>query len=186
MRFLFWVFSCALLAVSTHLAYVLFVPSNTFKAGIDSALKTQGENTFSILDPSLQTRLLPFAGPVDLVGFCRFNLSSGPVRFFVEVPKGYWTFAVYTLRGQQVYALNDRQADTERFNVTLRRTASLLEQVSDAGGGDDTPISDSGWEVRLSEPEGVAFLWMPHADPLRRLEAERALRKSLCSMKKDD
>jgi uncharacterized membrane protein len=184
MRSLFWVILSALFGVATHLGYVLFVPSQHFRTDIDQMLGAERTNVFTVLDPLRQSQLMPFAGPLDLVGVCKFDVGSSPVTLAVEVPKGYWTFAVYTLRGQQVYALNDRQADAVRFNVRLEKTASFIEQVSQHVGQNDFESGNLGWQVKLSEPQGLAFLWMPHGDAWHRAEAERALRKSVCKAEK--
>jgi uncharacterized membrane protein len=184
MRGLFWIILSALFGIATHLGYVLFVPSSHFRDGIEQTLGNGRTNVFTILEPARQSQLMPFAGPLDLVGVCRFDVGVGPVTLAVEVPKGYWTFAVYTLRGQQVYALNDRQADAVRFNVRLEKTASIIEQVSQQGGQNDLESGNLGWQVKLSEPQGLAFLWMPHGDQWHRAEAERALRKSACKAEK--
>jgi uncharacterized membrane protein len=184
MRSLFWLILSALFGIATHLGYVLFVPSSHFKTDIDRILGADRTNAFTILDPTRQSQLMPFAGPLDLVGVCKFDVGAGLVTLSVEVPKGYWTFAVYTLRGQQVYALNDRQADAVRFNVRLEKTASLIEQVSQQGGQNDLESGNLGWQVKLSDPQGLAFLWMPHGDAWHRAEAERSLRKSVCKAEK--
>lgn len=177
---MFWIVTSLLLALSTHLAYVLFMPRAQFSKGIELALASQKENSFGILDPSTQSALMPFASAQDLVGLCKFDATGGTVNFAVEVPKGYWVFAVYTMGGQQVYALNDRQADAQRFVVSLSKAPTLIEQVSGGSGQDEPAVSDIGWQVKLQDPKGVAFLWMPHGDSLRRTEAERALSKSSC------
>lgn len=181
MRTVFWLLICALLAAVTHLSYVLFVPRAQFSSSMEAALGDLSPNAFGILPSQSQMKLMPFVSQYDLVGVCRFDLGSGTVRLAIAVPAGYWEFAVYTMRGQQVYALNDRQAGTSRFKVTLARSASLLDQLSQAGGGDEPGASDIGWQVKLTEPKGVAFLWMPHGDPLRRAEAEQSLKQSTCS-----
>jgi uncharacterized membrane protein len=180
MRVLFWLITSLLLALTTHLAYVLFMPRTQFSEGIALALASQKENSFNILTPAAQTKLMPFASGIDLVGVCKFDISGGTVNLSVEVSQGYWVFAVYTMSGQQVYALNDKQADAQRFKVSLSRSATFIEQVTDSGGQADTTTTDIGWQVKLAEPKGVAFLWMPHGDNLRRAESERVLSKSTC------
>ena len=50
MKNLFWVVFSVLLAVTVHLSYLLFVPSQKFSAQIDATLKNQGTNKFAILD----------------------------------------------------------------------------------------------------------------------------------------
>lgn len=181
MRFLFWLFSAALIAIVTHLSYVLFVPTQNFSDRIDKALKTQRENRFTILDGNLQAGLMPFVSESDLVLLCKYDISKGPVRLAMTVPDGYWTLSVYTIHGRQVYALNDRQADARTFSVKLVKAKSFLSQLTNVGGDEgDANLEDIGWRVELSEDKGLAFLWMPHSDKWRRIEAMAELSKSSC------
>lgn len=181
MRTVFWLFSAALIAIVTHLSYVLFVPARNFSNRIDVALKAQTVNRFTILDGELQAQLMPFAAQSDLVILCKYDISKGPVRLAMNVPDGYWTLSVYTIHGRQVYALNDRQADARTFSVKLVRAKSLFDQLSSLGGDEnESDLEDIGWKVELSEDKGLAFLWMPHADKWRRMEYQAELAKSSC------
>jgi uncharacterized membrane protein len=179
LRVIFWPFIAALVAVVTHLSYVLFVPTRNFSASIDEALKAQKVNEFAILDGDLQTRLMPFVSESDLVILCKYDVTDGPVRLSMNVPDGYWTLAVYTIHGRQVYALNDRQADARSFSVKLSRAKSFLEQLT---GSDESEanLENVGWRVDLAEDRGLAFLWMPQGDKWQRSEDMAELKKSSC------
>jgi uncharacterized membrane protein len=98
------------------------------------------------------------------------------------VPEGHWSLDIYTIRGRQVYALNDRQADSREFSVTLEQEASLFATI--IGGGPvepDVTSENVGWRVELAEDKGLAILWMPQSDKWRRREAQRVLEKSRCA-----
>jgi uncharacterized membrane protein len=181
MRSLFWILTSVLAAVVVHLSYVLFVPSNQFNGSVEAALKNQKVNTLAVLDGSLQLQLMPFVSENDLVAMCKYDVAEGPVTLSMQVPSGYWTFSVYTIRGRQVYALNDRQADTRSFSVKLQKAPNLLEQLLSSRDEDEVGAEALGWHVSLRENEGLAFLWMPQSDPWRRLEAKSVLRKSSCA-----
>jgi uncharacterized membrane protein len=178
-RTIFWLVSAALIAVVTHLSYVLFVPSRNFNDRIGAALKEQKLNQFTILEGKLQTKLMPFVSETDLVILCRYDISQGPVRLSMRVPDGYWTLSVYTMHGRQAYALNDRQADARAFSVRLVKDRSFIEQLTSIGE-DDANFEDIGWKVELPEDKGLAFLWMPHADKWRRTEDLAELSTSKC------
>ena len=181
MKNLFWLLFSALLAVVVHVAYLLFVPSQQFSAQIDTVLKNQGTNKFAILDTALQTKLMPFSSTGDLVGLCKYDVSKGPVKLSIQVPIGYWSFAVYTIRGRQVYALNGEQADTRNFSVTLSKAQGLLAQLMGDGSDDAlTQVGELGWRVDVSDDQGLAFLWMPQSDPWLRREAAGLIGKSSC------
>ncbi len=180
-RQLFWLVASAILGLIAHVSYVLFMPSRSLSAAVDVALGTVKTNQFSVLDPAAQIKLIPFVSAEHVVGICKFDLGSGPVKLTAKLPVGFWSFAVYTMRGAQVYALNDTQADTNTFSVELSRDSGLLSKL--LGGNEDAvdvTADDIGWHVSLSEKQGVAVLWMAIADPLLRKQAEDVIRQSRC------
>lgn len=182
MNRLFWIVLAAVTAVTVHIAYTLFVPSNRFGTKLDVVLKDQGSNSFSVIDPVLQSGLLPYATATDLVGLCKFDVGNGKVNLSVTVPNGYWTFAIYTMRGRQIYAINDKQADSQKFTVHMSLAPNLLSQI--AGLGEEEPQTsegDLGWRVAVVERQGLAVLWMPQGDPLMRDEAAKVLKQSSCT-----
>lgn len=177
----FWLLTATILAVIAHVGYVLFLPSRSFSAAIDVALGDAPANNFAILDPAAQLRLLPYASNDNIIGICKFDLSPGPVRFAAQLPEGFWNFAVYTSGGEQVYAINDAQADTNSFNVELSRDGGLLAQVlNSTDDAVDVTGDDIGWRIALTEKQGLAVLWVAVADPLLRKEAESVIKQSRC------
>jgi uncharacterized membrane protein len=185
-RLIFWTIITVLVAIVSHLAYVLFVPTRNFSASLDEALKAHQINQFTVLDGAVQTKLMPFVSESDLVLLCKYDLTDGPVRLLMNVPEGYWTLAVYTIHGRQVYALNDRQADARSFSVKLSRARSFIEQLMRAGEDAEAELENIGWKVDVAEDRGLAFLWMPQADPWRRHEDMTELLKSSCARSAQD
>jgi uncharacterized membrane protein len=181
-RQFFWLMTAAIFAFACHIAYVLFVPSRALNAGIDAALGAAEVNSFTILDPQAQMRLLPFAASGHLVGVCKFNVAKGPVKLAATLPEGFWSLAVYTIRGQQVYAINDTQADTNTFSVELSRAGSFFTQLIDGNENQiDILGDDIGWRIAVNEDQGLAVIWLTLADPLLRSEAEAVMKKSKCA-----
>jgi uncharacterized membrane protein len=180
-RHIFWVITATVLALSCHVAYLLFVPSRSFSRAIDQALGEDHGNKFVLLDPIAQLKLIPSASSDHVVGICKFNVSEGPVRVTANVPEGFWSFAVYTIRGRQVYAINDTQADTDTFSVELSQDKGLLSQILGAGEDTNEVIGDDiGWRIAITETQGLAVLWLAVADPLLRKEAEDVVKQSRC------
>ena len=183
-RALFWFIASALLGLCAHMAYVLFMPSRNFSRALDAALGDKGSNQFVVLDSAAHMKLVPFAAGHHIVGLCKLDLSKGPVRIAAEMPEGFWTFAVYSIRGKQVYAINDTQADTNSFSVDISRDSGLLSQLT--GGGDDGQDIDSdqlGWRISMPDAQGLAILWIAVADPLLRPRAKAVVEKSRCILK---
>jgi uncharacterized membrane protein len=181
-RHLFWLVTAAVLGIACHVAYLLFAPSRTFGGAIDRALGAEAGNSFVVLEPKAHLALMPFVAANHVVGVCKYNLSNGPVKVSARLPEGFWSFAVYTIRGQQVYAINDLQADTNAFSVELYLSSGVLSQIFSSG--EDLPdISgdDLGWRISVAEKQGLAILTMPVADALLRPEIVAVIKQSRCA-----
>ncbi len=180
-RQFFWLVTSFVLALIVHVSFVLFVPSRSLSAAIDQALGDNRNKGFSVLSQEAQVKLIPFASTDNIVGICKFNVAKGSVKVTAQLPEGFWTFAVYTIRGEQVYAINDTQADTNSFSVELSRDGGLLSKIF---GSSDDAINvagdDLGWRIAMTEDSGLAVLWMAVADPLLRKEAEDVIKKTRC------
>jgi uncharacterized membrane protein len=178
---IFWLFTAAVLALACHVGYMLFIPSRTFSAAIDSAMGDSPLNQFTVLSPDAQMQLVPFAAAEHLVGLCKFDVSKGHVKVAANLPKGFWSFAVYTIRGRQVYHINDTQSEGNTFTVEMSRDEGLLAAVLGSGEDSNEFVSnDIGWRIAVTENQGIAVLWMPVADPLLRKDAEEVVKKSRC------
>jgi uncharacterized membrane protein len=178
---LFWLVTAAVMGLATHVAYALFMPSSNFSGAIDDAVEGASDSQFKILTPEIQQGFVPFAAANDIVGVCRFDVSQAPFKVTANLPQGYWSFAVYTVRGKQVYAINDTQADAENFTVELKRSEGLIASVfgNEAEAG-ELVLTDIGYQISVTEKQGIALLWMAVADPLLRKEAEDMMNKSRC------
>jgi hypothetical protein len=180
-RQFFWLVTAVILAVIAHVSYVLFMPSRSLNAAIDVALGTAQVNRFTVLDPAAQIKLVPFASAENVVAICKFDVAKAPVKITAQLPAGFWTFAVYTIRGEQVYAINDTQADSKTFSVELSRDGGMLSKLF--GGNEDAVDfggDDFGWRIALNESRGVAILWMAVADPLLRKAAADVISQGKC------
>jgi uncharacterized membrane protein len=180
-RYPFWFFTSLVLAVLAHIYYVLFIPSGSFNAAIDQALGDQPVNSFVVLTPEAQMKLMPFTSASHLVGICKFDTSDDKIRVTAKMPEGLWNFAVYSLRGKQVYAINDKQADTNGFTVELARSEGMLGQVLGLGeDAVDVSTDDLGWRIAMPTAQGLAVLWFAVPDPLLREAAIAEMKNSRC------
>jgi uncharacterized membrane protein len=181
-RHLFWLITAAVLGLASHVAYLLFAPSRTFGNAIDRALGAEPTNRFVVLEPEAHLALMPFAASNHVVGVCKYSLADGPVKVSARLPEGFWSFAVYTIRGQQVYAINDLQADTNAFSVEMSLSGGVLSQILSTG--DDLPdisANDLGWRISVAEKQGLAVLTIPAADALLRPEIIDVVKQSRCA-----
>jgi uncharacterized membrane protein len=180
-RYPFWFFTSVVLAVLAHVYYVLFVPSRSFNNAIDEALADQPVNRFVLLDAAMHMKLMPFTTTSHLVGICKFDTTDGNIRVAAKMPEGFWNFAVYSLRGKQVYAINDRQADTNAFSVQLSKSEGVIGQALGLGEDAlDVSTDDLGWRIALPDAQGLAILWFAVPDPLLRDTAVVEMKNSRC------
>lgn len=183
MRRVFWAISALLLAVSVHLSYMLYAPSHTFAKTLGTLVKGTSGQSFSILSPEQQAKLLPYATAGDVVGICFFDLSRGNLKIEGRAPEGFWNFAIFTNRGRQVYDLNDTQVESNSFVVELQLAPNILNQIlGNADGGDAGTLQAAGWQVQMSERQGLAILWSPLRDAMRRSEVQSIIKSGTCKL----
>lgn len=176
----FWVLLSLVLAVVVHLSYMLYEPSRNFKKTLATLTKGASQDTFKILSPDQQSALLPFATSHDVVGLCFFDLRKGVIKIDGRAPSGFWNFSIFTSRGRQVYDLNDTQVETNKFLVELKPATGMMSQILGGADGETPAFTDAGWQVELSEKQGLAILWAPLHDALLRTSVEAVIKQSSC------
>jgi uncharacterized membrane protein len=176
----FWVLLSLVLAVVVHLTYMLYEPSRNFEKTLQALTKGDKQLSFKILSPSQQSSLLPFATSHDVVGVCLYDLRKGAIKIDGQAPNGFWNFSIFTSRGRQVYDLNDTQVETNHFVVELKPAAGMLSQVMGNADGETAAFTDAGWQVEVSEKQGLAILWAPLHDALLRPNVEAVVKQSSC------
>jgi uncharacterized membrane protein len=185
LRKLFWIFLAVLLGIGIHIVYVLFVPAVVFDRAVAALSGGQGNNTLVVLPATISANAVPgFAGD-GVIALCRLDLSKGKVGLTLKVPGSYWSLAIYSQSGRQVYALNDKQAGADSFEIVIARAKSLVEQVTNVGENDDVndDIANAAWTVEINEPKGLALLWAPLSDPLQRPAMEAIMKGGRCAAK---
>ncbi len=181
----FWLLTVGLVAVATHIAYVLFAPGWFFQQRLNATTDGKPDNSFFVVAPEKQAQLFPLATPDDVVGVCKYDLGSGKLVLSANLPRTYWTMSIYTQSGKQVYALNDVQAGSSAFSIDVSRSKTMLEQVfSNPEAEDAGQIENLGWRVETSERRGLAIVWIPLSDALMRPRVEAIIKESRCEPKK--
>jgi uncharacterized membrane protein len=176
----FWVLLSLVLAIVVHLGYMLYEPSRNFEKTLQAITKGDKQEGFKILLPEQQASLLPFATAHDVVGICLYDLRRGSMKIEGQAPSGFWNFSIFTGRGHQVYDLNDTQVETNHFVVELKPAAGVLSQILGGADGETPSFSDAGWQVEVSERQGLAIIWTPLHDELLRSNVERVVKQSTC------
>ncbi len=173
-----------LIALGIHIMYVLSVPGTVFQQDMARATRGSGTNALHVLTRAERLEILPSYAGESVTALCRIDLGKGKVGLNIKVPASYWTFAVFTEKGRQVYALNDKQAGAEAFDVEISRAQSLIEQISGVGDPESVvdEINNSAWSVEMIEQRGIALLWVPVVEPLLRPAIEDVVKQSKCSV----
>jgi uncharacterized membrane protein len=180
----FWSLTGLLTAVAVHLAYVLFAPGFLFATQSRLAAATDSANAIDILTDERRGQLLPTLRGDGIAVVCNADLAKGDVRFEVQLPETYWSLAVFSRSGKQVYQLNDAQAETTSVALEMRYAKSIFERILGASDEDEAVvIQDAAWTVDLSERQAFAVFWVPLTDPLLREPTMATLKKGRCSLK---
>ena len=180
----FWIIIALLVAVVTHVSYVLFVPSLVFQRQLRISTDGKPYNKFFIADPAKQTNLIPAATSKSVVGICKFDLSGGNVELNAKLPRSYWTLSIYAQSGRQVYALNDVQAGTSDFKVELSKSKTFFQQLLGNNRAEDAiQIENLGWHAETPETKGIAIIWIPLSDELTRPQIVATMESSTCGQK---
>lgn len=180
----FWSVTGLLTAIAAHLAYVLIAPGFLFSTQSRLVAATEATNAIDILTDERRNQLLPTLRGDGIAVMCNADLAKGNVRFEVDLPETYWSLAVFSRSGKQVYQLNDAQAETTSVAVELRYAKSIIERVLGASEDEEELIiQDAAWTVDLPERQAFAVFWVPLTDPLLREPTLATLKKGKCSLK---
>ena len=157
-------------AIIIHLSYVLFFPP--------FAMERMMERSIVTAESGGHPALLAETNRDEVVAMCRFNLDQGDLALDAAMPDGLWSLTVYGSDGADLYAVNDRQAGTDRFRLTVKKAPSWLELLK--GGGDAGAEVNDGWSVEIDTARGVAVFWAALDDRAMRDSVAQALTASTC------
>lgn len=162
--------ACVVLIAATiaHLGYVLFFPAFTMQRLIaGDTLRTEGGHP----------AVVAANGSDEVVAMCRFDLDEGSLGIDATMPDGLWSLTVYGADGADLYAVNDRQAGTDRFKLTVKKAPGWIDLLR--GGSDSADVND-GWSVEVDTRKGLAVFWAALDDKAMRDSVAKTLTASTC------
>jgi uncharacterized membrane protein len=177
---LYWLAVAAVVAVITHVAFLLYFPGYLFASEIARMTEAHGENRFFILPQEDQAKLLPGLPRNGVAGICLYDVSVGNVTLSADLPDGFWITSIYTDKGQSIYSVNNRQSGSNVFTVSLSRAPGIIETLLQATDK-ERPEIDSGWTVMSPEPRGLAVVWYPLPDKALRDVTAEAMAHTACA-----
>lgn len=178
-RRLFWVAVALAAAVFANAGFTLYAPTLMFAREVERMAGEHGRNAFFVLKPADQALLFPGLPRRSLVGLCEFDVSAGNVTLAADLPDTVWVTTIYTIKGQPIYSVNNRQSGANVFNVTLSRSPGFIETLIQSTDKEQPEI-DSGWTVNSPEPKGLAVVWIPLAEAAMREETAAAMQRTRC------
>jgi uncharacterized membrane protein len=98
-----------------------------------------------------------------------------------EMPDTFWSLTIYSDKGADLYTINDRQAGTNRFKLTVKRAPGLMDLFAGDQAETARAMSD-GWSVEIPEPKGIAVFWMALDYPAQRKLFTDVLSRSSCTL----
>ncbi len=176
-EFRLWSLCALMLAGVIHLSLVLALPL----LAADELWQKMGlfgpNGRFNTLTPA-QAEALPlrFSDPMMVYAVCRFDLSAGPVRISAVLDSRYWSLAIYSRSGDNVYSINNRTAGGASLDITL--TSPTLQAVSQELF--DSLEDDRRLAIEPADPLGFAILRSFVAAPSLRRSIENNMRGALC------
>jgi uncharacterized membrane protein len=182
-RTIAWFLAAGLFAISVHIAYVMFIPREEMNQVIGESARIAGMNRFTVLSGEQQEHILNESGKTGLIGLCPYDLSRGRLVFDASLPDAVWSFTVYSESGEDSYALNEVEAGTNRFQLTITPSPGLIGLLS--GEGSDAGMIGDGWTVETRSRRGVAIVWVALEDARLRSSYADVVSKSSCRLEPD-
>jgi uncharacterized membrane protein len=174
----FWVIIFAVVAVSAHLAYILYAPSYQLTSRIGQAVARYGTNTLAVLSAEEERAMLGGDGATAVAAICAIDLTGGAVKLTARMPQEFWTLAIYGQDGKLMTALNERQTGRGAFELTLLPNRTLKSMIGGEAG--DASLNDP-WSQRMSGNTGLLVLTVNLPAAYMRARLGRELGQSRCA-----
>jgi len=177
---LFWIVAAIVIGAVVHLSYILVAPSLAMQRLMGVTSAEDQVNRFVLLDAEEQMRLLGEDAGESIAGKCVFDVSKGELLLTAEMPDTFWSLTVYSDRGADLYTINDRQAGTDSFKLSVKLAPGLIDLLQSDQSEQARAMSD-GWSVEIPEAHGIAVFWVALDYPQQRKIFADALSHSSCS-----
>jgi len=127
-RVALWLLGALLLAGIVHLATVLVLPRMATQDAYARVSAIAPVNAVvPVPTPTPEKAIMPFMDPAFEVSICRYDLSSGPLKFSVPISQAYTSVSFYTRSDVAYYAINDRAAGRRVIELDLMTATQRSE-----------------------------------------------------------
>jgi uncharacterized membrane protein len=115
-----WILGALLLGGIVHLSTVLAMPQAATQDAYSRLARLVPVNAVvPLVPPDAQNATMPFMDPAFAVAVCRYDLSSGELKFAAPVSQAYTSVTFYTRNSVAYYAINDRAAGRRTIELDL-------------------------------------------------------------------
>jgi uncharacterized membrane protein len=177
-RLPFWILGALLLGGIVHLSTVLAMPQAATQDAYSRLAPLAPINrVVQLAPPSAQSAIMPFMDPAFAVAVCRYDLSSGPLKFSAPVSQAYTSVTFYTRKSVAYYAINDRAAGRRSIELDLM----TLDQHAQMPPEEDVTAAD---RLIIDSPTttGLIVLRALAQEPGLMAMARRTLADARCSV----
>jgi uncharacterized membrane protein len=148
------------LGAIVHLATIMLLPRTATQDAYSRLAAIAPVNTVTpVPPPSPDGATMPFMDPAFASAVCRYDLSSGPIKFSAPVSLAYTSVSFYTRSDIAYYAINDRAAGRRTIELELMtpdQHADMPEE-EDVTAADrlivESPTSTGVIAIRALAPE---------------------------------
>ncbi len=127
-----------LLTVASHLAYILLSSGSHIEERALDFASLNGVNQFAAPDHRAALKHSLDAGLGAASVACVYDLKDGPLQLSVPIVGPYWSLTIYSLKGDVLYTLNDRQADSPNVEVRVLHGNASSDEIA-AGKQENRP-----------------------------------------------
>ena len=177
-RLLLWILGAILLGGIVHLSTVLAMPQTAKQDAYSRLAPLTPVNAVALLPPpTAKASLMPFMDPAFAVAVCRYDISSGPLKFKAPVSQAYTSVTFYTRKSVAYYAINDRAAGRRSIELDLMTEAQHAELPED----EDVTAAD---RLIIDSPTSAGLIVMKALAPEPGLmpQAQASLAASSCKV----
>ena len=181
-RLLLWILGAILLGGIVHLSTVLAMPQTAKQDAYSRLAPLTPVNAVALLPPpTAKASLMPFMDPAFAVAVCRYDISSGPLKFKAPVSQAYTSVTFYTRKSVAYYAINDRAAGRRVIELDLMTTAQH-EQVPE----DEEITAADRLIVDSPTPTGLIAIRAMAPEPGLMRAAQAAIAAAKCGTAKPE
>lgn len=162
-----------------HISATLMMPQLATASSVQRLADQLPLNRMRVLPPSTAgSQLLPFIGPDVRMAVCRYDVTDGPIKVTAVLPDKGWTVSLYTLQGDNFYALPSQDFRRLEVGFQLVPQAERYLSIFSLGRSAETNAS----QVAVPQMQGLIVIRAPLHGRAFQSEAEALLSRAQCTL----